>query len=114
MTWFVECFLNVSTHSRAEAAAGGNFVEWQSLKVFQHTAARRRLPRGKGVRSADMACFNTQPRGGGCQSERLEGAVYLGFNTQPRGGGCRYGLRQNQYRQSFNTQPRGGGCARKN
>ena len=77
----------VSTHSRAEAAAG------------------KKLPY-----CIILASFNTQPRGGGCKikcgnlpailvsthsraeaaaSELNVGNIGLsGFNTQPRGGGC--------------------------
>ena len=58
--------------------------------MFQHTAARRRLPTGgfTGVHYFKKG-FNTQPRGGGCP--HLEHGERMGlhcFNTQPRGGGC--------------------------
>ncbi len=103
------------------------------LMGFQHTAARRRLParcyimshhsqvsthsRPKAAASRrsgyerGLSSFNTQPRGGGCDSpeisfdnlpsvsthSRAEAAantistfkhVFNCFNTQPRGGGC--------------------------
>ena len=55
----------VSTHSRAEAAASG-IVIYRSVKMFQHTAARRRLLYFTKSNQIRSSCFNTQPRGGGC------------------------------------------------
>ena len=85
------CFrLAVSTHSRAEAAADkprgfqADFASFNTQPrgggckppvkkvhkspVFQHTAARRRLPRVDICEPPPLDCFNTQPRGGGCQA----------------------------------------------
>ena len=57
----------VSTHSRAEAAAATTCINaWQG------------------------DCFNTQPRGGGCSVGINQKEMVFGFNTQPRGGGCIY------------------------
>ena len=100
--------------------------------MFQHTAARRRLPektRRCGLtwavsthsRSKAAAArlptltgtpkrFNTQPLEGGCRWSMNKMLKDAGFNTQPRGGGCpRFWLEPNATR-GFNTQPRGGGC----
>ena len=81
--------IEVSTHSRAEAAASKNsfkinhllsfntqprgggcttidqklFRSWQ----FQHTAARRRLSNKNHGGNRGSVRFNTQPRGGGCK-----------------------------------------------
>ncbi len=79
---------NVSTHSRAEAAAFnlifGARIEHRfntqprgggcssvpatncSASLFQHTAARRRLLYNNLPHKGRDCCFNTQPRGGGC------------------------------------------------
>ena len=79
--------------------------------MFQHTAARRRLPRIP-INPNHRTSFNTQPRGGGCAfyfyyfiwypvstHSRAEAAALKllkasttlrCFNTQPRGGGCQY------------------------
>ena len=104
----------VSTHSRAEAAAG--------KKADQTTA---------------KLGFNTQPRGGGCLCAVGTASHRSSFNTQPRGGGCFRKLYLKQYHdvvsthsraeaaaiphwarfcdgKSFNTQPRGGGCKHSN
>ena len=76
--------------------------------------------------------FNTQPRGGGCQTcadllnlqtmfqhtaarRRLLLVtiwlrILMSFNTQPRGGGCLCHRIYCHYQIRFNTQPRGGGC----
>ena len=120
----------VSTHSRAEAAAFCPRVS-AGAKLFQHTAARRRL---RGVIfeiQPTVKGFNTQPRGGGCNTPSTIAASSLRFNTQPRGGGCRINpvllfrfafqhtaarRRLREPKRSvkrvscFNTQPRGGGC----
>ena len=78
----------VSTHSRAEAAAGvvSGAVPTGS---FQHTAARRRLPTWIAL-WRDFRAVSTH--------SRAEAAAYMTcgqdnnlqicFNTQPRGGGC--------------------------
>ena len=101
---------NVSTHSRAEAAA------------FTIKSPRCR-----------KNCFNTQPRGGGCIVDSILLKISQCFNTQPRGGGC--GRRSRLYTLDkkfqhtaarrrlpffcvleistspcFNTQPPEGGC----
>ena len=57
--------INVSTHSRAEAAA---------------------RPNGNYTKPSQR--FNTQPRGGGCPKRSVFCCNHNGFNTQPRGGGC--------------------------
>ena len=100
----------VSTHSRTGAAAP--MAIWIFLKI---------------------ACFNTQPPEGDCRASSPTCAVNRGFNTQPRGGGCqsprkpksRPGTFQHTAARrrllpldsprlgtwrGFNTQPRGGGC----
>ena len=83
----VPVVLLVSTHSRAEAAA---------LKPYRMLV--------------DQACFNTQPRGGGCLRPLSSHQLVWCFNTQPRGGGCSRIPVKTHYDISFNTQPRGGGC----
>ena len=55
----------VSTHSRAEAAAQLRQLR-QLYHRFQHTAARRRLPIINQLITTCRHSFNTQPRGGGC------------------------------------------------
>ena len=54
----------VSTHSRPKAAAAVDAAK-HAVRVFQHTAARRRLP-GRGCWRAWVGSFNTQPPEGGC------------------------------------------------
>ncbi len=55
--------------------------------MFQHTAARRRLPGGRHG-NLIYASFNTQPPGGGCLGVILLVQALVSFNTQPPGGGC--------------------------
>ena len=99
---------------------------------FQHSAARRRLLSKIIADKRIISCFNTQPRGGGCNLggssggsdnvstlSRAEAAAKdrsnenngnTSFNTQPRGGGCSFFYNRFVQIGSFNTQPRGGGC----
>ena len=102
---------NVSTHSRAEAAAkekphqhvkpgrfntqprGGSCPYMTILGElshrFQHTAARRQLLAAAltGMRIKPGG-FNTQPRGGSCSNDLHKSKILFCFNTQPRGGSC--------------------------
>ena len=122
--------MGVSTHSRPKAAAknsqGGSFV-----KAFQHTAARRRLPRCIQCERLKHG-FNTQPPEGGCVSWFSLPFQAACFNTQPPEGGCAFNIfsfaliqvsthsrpkaaamLSSQYRderKGFNTQPPEGGC----
>ena len=101
----------VSTHSRPKAAArrpnriafkhdrfntqppeGGCmsfFVVIVFYLVFQHTAARRRLPAATQGFLHYIACFNTQPPEGGCAATQGFLHYIACFNTQPPEGGCR-------------------------
>ena len=77
--------------------------------MFQHTAARRRLP--LPVETISTAhCFNTQPPEGGCERFRACDCDKACFNTQPPEGGCALAAAGNPWRYSFNTQPPEGGC----
>ena len=78
--------------------------------MFQHTAARRRLPLTVILSVLHVISFNTQPRGGGCNPSKRTESARQGFNTQPRGGGCINPISSMPRGRSFNTQPRGGGC----
>ena len=78
----------VSTHSRAEAAAMAYCPHDTKLLKFQHTAARRRLPL--------LILFQIWLSAVSTHSRAEAAAAILGivksnkpcFNTQPRGGGC--------------------------
>ena len=100
--------------------------------MFQHTAARRRLPLVDGALSMKLT-VSTHSRAEAAAISRFR---YIprasGFNTQPRGGGCKGYLPRQPGRvvsthsraeaaagskiapqcnpSCFNTQPRGGGC----
>ncbi len=78
---------DVSTHSRAEAAAKQEEDRYNKRIVSTHSRAEAAAI-DHIKRSHGESCFNTQPRGGGCTwRPRLLG-VRRSFNTQPRGGGC--------------------------
>ena len=100
--------------------------------MFQHTAARRRLPSFIKDRLKPI-CFNTQPPEGGCRNPREHLEELRGFNTQPPEGGCTktsvdfnitlefqhtaarrrlrgFILLTHLCKFSFNTQPPEGGC----
>ena len=103
------CFLKVSTHSRAKAAARV-YLMLPFHNGFQHTAARRRLQKSSN-RINPTRCFNTQPREGGCHQTGARRRHTESFNTQPREGGCAKKIIIKLITCSFNTQPREGGCA---
>ena len=105
--------LFVSTHSRTEAAANalpkGVLLHFG---LFQHTAARRRLPTAQYFNLLPTIGFNTQPHGGGCALRKNTVPCVRCFNTQPHGGGCESECRGEYVPGRFNTQPHGGGCLR--
>ena len=102
-------FILVSTHSRAEAAAGSGASIGAICVGFQHTAARRRLHIGVGKRIAESVSTHSRAEAAACCARRACSRC-IRFNTQPRGGGCWDKLTQPSPRRCFNTQPRGGGC----
>ena len=58
----------VSTHSRAEAAA----CYWRKRRSYYRVSTHSRAEAAaicSSSKSADSSCFNTQPRGGGCIDE---------------------------------------------
>ena len=77
----------VSTHSRAEAAAERGLSVISSL-LFQHTAARRRLPDFQRYVSLDYM-VSTHSRAEAAALYARPAIIKRCFNTQPRGGGCR-------------------------
>ena len=78
-------------------------------RLFQHTAARRRLVRDLLPRANLLASFNTQPPEGGWTSNTLTKIVIQRFNTQPPEGGWFIFLTIMGILPSFNTQPPEGG-----
>ena len=95
----------VSTHSRAKAAAVGIMMSkhgarfqhtaaWRRLHLisnrctvycwFQHTAAWRWLPCIILLNEYERICFNTQPRGGGCQEKAVFHKVNIFVSTHSR------------------------------
>ena len=123
----------VSTHSRPKAAAFCWHPVIKTKTRFQHTAARRRLPK-KILNTAHRFCgFNTQPPEGGCQPKLIRFLLMYCFNTQPPEGGCAKcqegKVRENLFQHTaarrrlhdvalsncwlhcFNTQPPEGGCS---
>ena len=126
----------VSTHSRAKAAAlecarfiiqisgfntqpreGGCFHHFgfgRCVKMFQHTAARRRLRLSGSTSLTVFQCFNTQPREGGC-APLGHLVTWCIVSTHSRAKAAALSVvSQNYLKFSFNTQPREGGCYSKN
>ena len=61
----IQVWVNVSTHSRAEAAASGKYDPLRISRVSTHSRAEAAALYQK-YRAAEYEGFNTQPRGGGC------------------------------------------------
>ena len=101
----------VSTHSRPKAAAVGNATQKNKRLTFQHTAARRRLPKTiKGKLSPIIVSTHRRPKAAAHKIKitkltfktvsthsRPKAAAAIpkmfrwdthGFNTQPPEGGC--------------------------
>ena len=78
-------------------------------RLFQHTAARRRLVALPLYRFCKDSCFNTQPPEGGWNRAPHNPSDTRGFNTQPPEGGWRFGLAAGFLVAGFNTQPPEGG-----
>ena len=77
----------VSTHSRPKAAGTEIVKLLKGGKVFQHTAARRRLGHLPDPGRALCARFNTQPPEGGWTAAKYRLMSHGCFNTQPPEGG---------------------------
>ena len=78
----------VSTHSRPKAAASVTRGMMKCLRMFQHTAARRRLPAAATpAAAATQVSTHSRPKAAApiC---RLIGLRHACFNTQPPEGGC--------------------------
>ena len=65
------------------------------VRLFQHTAARRRLEDG-GLHVYEDDGFNTQPPEGGCDTPQILLRHTVCFNTQPPEGGCKIQSKQQE------------------
>ena len=101
---------DVSTHSRAEAAAPNPCAENPALVPFQHTAARRRLPDELALSTTVLVFQHTAARRR-LQKIKLGQCKVTEVSTHSRAEAAaeKGRIAQRQY-QRFNTQPRGGGC----
>ena len=79
------------------------------MRVFQHTAARRRLACFAKESECSYPGFNTQPPEGGWKFRNLLNALSIGFNTQPPEGGWDFTPLVWRQVVCFNTQPPEGG-----
>ena len=99
----------ISTHSRPKAAGFAIYYCFRQ-KLFQHTAARRRLAKPTTIKAAP-SYFNTQPPEGGWGSKRSAQSLGINFNTQPPEGGW-FWLRDRQYQPaqiSTHSRPKAAG-----
>ena len=75
----------VSTHSRPKAAGSSNAAR-QTYRLFQHTAARRRLGCVSIFKSTDSVSTHSRPKAAGLSPMMLR-LCFSRFNTQPPEGG---------------------------
>ena len=123
--------MSVSTHSRPKAAAPGSATS-RRRRLFQHTAARRRLQTVAKAKTAmkrvsthsrpkaaafsrlrrDLAtsCFNTQPPEGGCQAGQSSITHLHTFQHTAARRRLPEADRRTAASAGFNTQPPEGGC----
>ena len=122
----------VSTHSRPKAAAsilpwmtitchgfntqppeGGcskRYASTHASRMFQHTAARRRLHRyHSSVRFSVRVSTHSRPKAAAVGTKRARWKLSC-FNTQPPEGGCYARTSILDTASCFNTQPPEGGC----
>ena len=120
----------VSTHSRPKAAEGHRGCH-KIGALFQHTAARRRLPAATAEHIGLPLCFNTQPPEGGCGAAALaENCKRVSTHSRPKAAettaACSPPMWTFQHtaarrrlaaderaftrQHGFNTQPPEGGC----
>ena len=79
-------------------------------KLFQHTAARRRLRRNAPQpHYTHIVSTHSRPKAAALNKIRIAVKVYS-FNTQPPEGGCTLARQCKMRIKSFNTQPPEGGC----
>ena len=123
--------ITVSTHSRPKAAGsawlinaatlirfntqppeGGwddFLIERNKVRVFQHTAARRRLdlPKVEEMSSQEVST-HSRPKAAGNRLRGLQRPVQVSTHSRPKAAG---GFRPSQYQvgRGFNTQPPEGG-----
>ena len=78
--------------------------------MFQHTAARRRLPKfTQLIAINDTVSTHSRTKAAASQNLSLPRG-FERFNTQPHEGGCIRSIRGLSQISSFNTQPHEGGC----
>ena len=78
------------------------------MNLFQHTAARRRLPTYRQINAARF-CFNTQPPEGGWRTSRLRQQTdRVSTHSRPKAADLTY--QTLILLPCFNTQPPEGGC----
>ena len=79
-------------------------------QLFQHTAARRRLPACAAAILPKVSFQHTAARRRLRWPDACHRHLLAGFNTQPPEGGCRFFRVLFLWMRSFNTQPPEGGC----
>ena len=94
----------VSTHSRAEAAAM-IFMRWNWIKMFQHTAARRRLLQNSSIIKLPRLFQHTAAR------RRLQainggGASYQLVSTHSRAEAAAFFIRKINFKPIVSTHSR--------
>ena len=103
---------NVSTHSRPKAAASVDCRN-NRLKVFQHTAARRRLPHRTGLWLLQTEFQHTAARRRLPSTYIISNACYpVSTHSRPKAAAT-IGDNGETVAYSFNTQPPEGGCRNK-
>ena len=101
-------FQKLFQHTAARRRLGGVLEYLRRVKGFQHTAARRRLARPTPTRLIGMKFQHTAARRR-LDDSGIDVLQIVSFNTQPPEGGWYFSARFIFRRVGFNTQPPEGG-----
>ena len=108
--WPLSCTgsVTVSTHSRPKAAEL-RFLNKSGSRLFQHTAARRRLQSRHGQYRV-VGGFNTQPPEGGClQSQNSLPFAQVSTHSRPKAAGAALRQRAGAHPVSTHSRPKAAG-----
>ena len=100
----------VSTHSRAEAAASRDGAMMHHVQMFQHTAARRRLPSPSSVKRKILrVSTHSHPKAAAKTGLNRYASKMVSTHNRPKAAARE--VPSNRFNLGgFNTQPPEGGC----
>ena len=100
-------------HTAARRRLGSPSASSRIPRKFQHTAARRRLVYSNRAYQYHRACFNTQPPEGGWRKRTAKHSTQrVSTHSRPKAAGKREGLAYLKTPVSTHSRPKAAGCLR--